>query len=135
MGFSEIAALSTIISSHTQTLKVGSKFYGPYQILEQIGNVAYKLELPPGTKIHHVFHVSLLKKKMGAHYVSITQLPRMGDHGQFQVYHVTLLDRRMVKWNNTVVIQWLIQWSHSIPEDVRWEDAQSIADQYHDFNP
>ncbi|XP_066341079.1 uncharacterized protein [Miscanthus floridulus] len=41
--------------------KLSFKFYGPFEILERIGSVAYKLLLPPSTAIHLVFHVSHLK--------------------------------------------------------------------------
>ena len=43
--------------------KLQPKFVGPYKILQRVGNVAYKLELPPNlSQIHNIFHVSMLKK-------------------------------------------------------------------------
>jgi hypothetical protein len=42
--------------------KLAYKFSGPYKILDRVGQVSYRLELPEGTKVHNVFHVSQLKE-------------------------------------------------------------------------
>jgi hypothetical protein len=43
--------------------KLAPRFIGPFKILEQKGEVAYQLELPPQLlAVHDMFHVSQLKK-------------------------------------------------------------------------
>jgi hypothetical protein len=42
--------------------KLAPQFCGPFEILDRMGPVAYRLALPSTVKAHNVFHVSLLKK-------------------------------------------------------------------------
>ena len=43
--------------------KLSPRFIGPFEILERIGTVAYRLALPPSMiGVHEVFHVSMLRE-------------------------------------------------------------------------
>ena len=43
--------------------KLSPRFIGPYELIEKVGPVAYRLTLPPDLeKIHNVFHISTLRR-------------------------------------------------------------------------
>ena len=43
--------------------KLSPRFIGPYEVIEKVGPVAYRLALPPDLeRIHNVFHVSMLRR-------------------------------------------------------------------------
>jgi len=55
--------------------KLSPHFYGPFQVVEKIGSVAYRLRLPPKARIHDVFHVVFLKKHHGETPTAMGALP------------------------------------------------------------
>jgi hypothetical protein len=70
---------NSIKDNHCQ--KLASKFYGPYTILKHVGQVAYQLVLPNNYKLHHVFHISFLKKVVGTKCQTQTNLPELDEEG------------------------------------------------------
>jgi hypothetical protein len=48
---------------------LSSKFYEAFEIIEKVGKIAYKLNLPKGSQVHLVFHVSHLKEKLGTNMI------------------------------------------------------------------
>ena len=115
-------------------MKLSARFFGPYQILEKIGEVAYKLQLPAESRIHPVFHVSQLKGHVGPR-TTPSSLPLLDDHGLIAKEPLCILDRRMVKKQGRAVTEVLIQWRNTFPEDSTWELFTTIQQKYPQFHP
>jgi len=124
----------TSLSLHN-CIKLHSKFYGPFRVLEKIGNTAYKLLLLDGCQLHPAFHVSQLKQHIGPSVIPSPELPLIDDKGNIKVAPMAILERRMIPRNNELVIQWLIQWTNLPKEEATWEDVSFIRKVFPSFNP
>jgi hypothetical protein len=102
--------------------KLSYKFFGPYSILERIGAVAYKLQLPTTAKVHPVFHVSPLKPFIPKYTPVFSDLPAIPDLAAATVEPEAILERRMVRLGNAAATQILIKWRGLDAVHATWED-------------
>jgi hypothetical protein len=59
-----------------------------------VGEVAYELELPEGSKIHNVFHVLCLKKAGGTTCYHFEDFPPLDEEGQLELVPEEVLEHR-----------------------------------------
>jgi hypothetical protein len=108
--------------------KLGPKFFGPYKVLERVGEVANKLELPPGARIHDVFHVGLLKPFHGTPPGQPPALPLV-QHGRVLVEPKKVLKSRLARgWHRL-----LVRWKGAHVVESAWVDLAEFVEQYPDF--
>lgn len=70
-------------------------FYGPFKIIDKVGSVAYRLDLPESSQVHSIFHVSLLKKNLGQANIDVLQLLLVDEKGVLKPQLEAILDRRV----------------------------------------
>ena len=83
--------------------------------------------------MHHVFHVSQLKKHIDHHHVQ-SQLPLLDVDRVISKEPIAILDRRIGKKCGHAVTKVLIQWSNCFPEDATWESLFDLQRQFPSFN-
>jgi hypothetical protein len=62
--------------------KLSPKYYGSYKVLQKIGTITYKLELPASSRVHPIFYVSCLKKVINNKIPVQTILPELDEEGK-----------------------------------------------------
>jgi hypothetical protein len=102
--------------------KLPPKYYGPYKVLQSIGSMAYKLELPPSSCVHLIFHVSCLKKGIKNNIPVQTSLPELNEEGKIILEPETILEMRIKQLRNRVIIEYLVKWKNLLVEEATWED-------------
>ncbi|KAD2805096.1 hypothetical protein E3N88_38473 [Mikania micrantha] len=93
--------------------KLSPWFVGPFKILERIGSVAYRLELPPElSNIHDVFHVSNLKKCLADESLIVPlEEIQIDEKLQFSEEPVEVMDRevKVLKRNRIPIVK--VRWN------------------------
>ncbi|GKC83586.1 ty3-gypsy retrotransposon protein [Tanacetum coccineum] len=94
--------------------------------MERIGKVAYRLPLPATSKIHPVFHVSILKAFLGNGSEVVAGLPEEFHDGQPVKQPLAACDVR--------VRQIMVQWVGGSPEEATWEWLSMFQNAYPRYN-
>ena len=118
------------IPFHQKLGKLAPWFYDPFQILQKIGQVSYKLDLPAGSLIHPVFHVSNLKAKVGQHVQPRSTLPTVSADLVLSPEPMSILANRSHQLRNRVITQVLVQWHGESKEDATWENLFDLQQKF-----
>lgn len=103
--------------------KLSKRFFGPFQILEKIGTVAYRLELPEMAQLHDVFHISKLKLCRGDPSIQQLPLPTEFKENQPIFKPLAVLRSRLVLIRGQPVRQHVVQWEHHSVVEATWVAA------------
>lgn len=110
-------------------MKLAPRFYGPFEILERVGTVAYRLKLPDAT-IHPVFHVSQLKAAIGNHSADPFLLEGLTEDMTVICQPEDIMGTREASDGLEV----LVRWAGLPPEEATWERANRIMEQFPAFH-
>ena len=102
--------------------KLSPIYYGPYKVLQKIGTMAYKLELPASSWVHPIFHVSCLKNVIGDKLPVQTIFPELDEEGITILEPEVVTKKRTLKLRNRLISEYLIKWKKLPTEDSTWED-------------
>ena len=103
--------------------KLSPRYIGPFEILERVGNVSYRLALPPQmSRVHNVFHVSMLRRYIydSSHIVHWEDL-EIFDDGTYETRPIQILDRRDRMLRNKAISLVKVLWLHHGAEEATWE--------------
>ncbi|KAI7967784.1 hypothetical protein MJO29_001061 [Puccinia striiformis f. sp. tritici] len=132
---------STNIRSTRPTKKLSEKKFGPFEIESAISKNAFRLKLPPSwSRIHPVFHVSLLSSSSPPFPGKALPPPEpvsVQDHLEWEVSKILDSRRRRSK------LQYLVEWSGYLDDTDRttWEPASNLTNcpdllkSFHSSNP
>lgn len=113
--------------------KLGSRFYGPFQIERRIGAVAYRLKLPEDSQVHPVFHVSQLKRRLGKEDTVTEMQPAVNKEAQMVFRPVKAVEYRYIKKGGRFRWEVLIEWE-SLPEsEATWENVEMMKTKFPSF--
>ena len=106
--------------------KLSHRFIGPYEVIEKVGLVAYRLALPPELeKIHNVFRVSMLRRYMSdpSNVVSSETIELRLDL-RYEEEPVEFLAREVKEFRKNQILLVKVLWRNHKTKEATWESKE-----------
>ncbi|XP_071928105.1 uncharacterized protein [Coffea arabica] len=115
--------------------KLQPRYIGPFNVLQRIGKVAYRLELPASlSRIHDVFHVSLLKKyHPDPTHILPPEDVELDESLTYEERPIQILDRKVKDLRTKQIPLVKVLWKHHEVEEATWELEKDVQEKYPDL--
>ncbi|GKA99306.1 putative reverse transcriptase domain-containing protein [Tanacetum coccineum] len=112
--------------------KLNPRYIEPFKILERIGPMAYKLELPKElSNFHSTFYVSNLKKFLSDESLVIPMKElRLDDKLNFVEVPVEIMDREVKQLKQSRIPIVKVRWNYKRRPEIMWEHEDQICGKY-----
>jgi len=112
--------------------KLAPRFVGLYPIIERIGDLAYKLQLPEQlTGVHPIFHVSQLRKCLRVpNEVLPPETVDLQETLEYMEYPIKILDRAEKETRRTMIPYCKVLWSNHTEREATWEKEAELKKLY-----
>ncbi|KAI3744698.1 hypothetical protein L1987_57788 [Smallanthus sonchifolius] len=112
--------------------KLAPRYVGPFKILERVGKVAYKLDLPSELiNVHPTFHVSNLKKCLADENLHIPlDEVRIDERMHFVEKPVEIMDREVKKLKRSRIPIVKVRWESKRGPEFTWEREDHMKTKY-----
>ncbi|XP_050229089.1 uncharacterized protein LOC126678226 [Mercurialis annua] len=112
--------------------KLSPRYVGPYEIIERIGAVAYKLDLPPDmSQVHPVFHISMLRKYIAdPSHVIQPQTVEVNEELSYEEQPVEIVDTQLRKLRTKEIPMVKVMWRNHSVEECTWETEADMRRRY-----
>lgn len=115
--------------------KLAARFYGPFEVLQKVGSVAYKLKLPDHARIHQVLHVSQLKASVRPGPANPTIPPEISLELVFETEPEQLLDVRSHSHSSVNTTEVLMKWQNLPEYEAKLGRFRSCESTYSPLSP
>ena len=112
--------------------KLSPRFIGPFEILQRVGSVAYRLALPPSLQgVHDVFHVSNLRKYVSDPDHVIQHEPlQVKENLTYVEEPIRILEKAEKKLRSKSIPYVKVLWKHHRVAEATWELETEMREKY-----
>ena len=112
--------------------KLSPRFIGPYEVIEKVRLVAYRLALPPDLeKIHNVFHFAMLRRyRLDPSHVVSLETFELRPYLTYEEVPMEILAQEVKELRNKKILLVKVLWRNHKTKEATWESEETMRQKY-----